>query len=99
MWKKITVFEWDEGNRDKNKKHKVEWHESEEVFFNQPLLIALNPRHSQQEVRFQALGKTNFGRLLFISFTVRRHKVRIISARDQSRKERSIYEKASQKAT
>lgn len=88
------AFEWDEGNRDKNLlKHNVTNQEAEEIFSNTPLWISEDVRHSKIERRFQALGKTNQSRLLFLSFTVRNNKVRIISARDMSKREGVVYEK------
>ena len=87
-FKKIEAFEWDEGNKDKNwDKHRVSNAECEEVFFNLPLLMQHDAGHSQQEMRYFALGQTHGGRLLFLSFTVRQNKIRIISARPMSRKE------------
>lgn len=87
-------FEWDKGNIDKNlKKHKVNSKEAEEVFNNKPFLVSEDVKHSQKERRFQALGKTGKGRRLFISFTARKDKVRIISARNMSKKEEVKYEK------
>lgn len=89
----ITGFDWDEGNRDKNWiRHRVSNGECEEVFFNQPLLILPDVRHSQTELRYYALGQTNSGRNLFVVFTLRDSLIRVISARDMSRKEREIYE-------
>ena len=64
------------------------------MFFNDPLLLLEDAKHSQREVRFHALGKTDEGRLLHITFTLR-HKntlIRVISARDMHKKERVIYE-------
>lgn len=88
------AFEWDEGNIDKNLvKHNVTNQESEEVFSNKPLLVNEDREHSKYELRFEALGKTNKSRLLFVSFTIRNKKVRTISARDMSSKERREYEK------
>lgn len=87
------VFKWDKGNIDKNlAKHGVTNREAEEVFGNRPLFINKDLRHSEREVRFQALGKTDESRLLFITFTVRNTTVRIISARDMNKKERRVYE-------
>ncbi|MBU1256574.1 BrnT family toxin, partial [Patescibacteria group bacterium] len=68
--------------------------ECEEIFFNKPLINNLDEKHSQYEKRFRSLGKTNINRRLLISYTIRNQKVRIISARDQNKKERRIYEKA-----
>jgi len=95
-WTKITGFDWDEGNTRKNEKHSVSMAEAEQVFFNAPLLVLDDFRHSSQEPRFHALGKTDDTRLLHIAFTVRHkgEKIRVISARDMHRKERVIYEKA-----
>ncbi len=95
-WTKITGFNWDDGNSRKNEKHGVSMAESEQVFFNAPLLTLEDSEHSYQEPRFHALGKTDDGRQLHITFTIRHHreKIRIISARDMHRKERAVYEKA-----
>ena len=87
-------FEWDKGNSDKNlKKHQVTNQEAEEIFFNEPLIIAEDQKHSAQESRFQSLGRTNKDRKLFLSFTIRFNKIRIISIRDMNKKEKKIYEK------
>lgn len=93
---KITGFNWDEGNTRKNEKHGVSMAEAEQIFFNAPLLLLEDVKHSDREQRFHALGKTDAGRLLHISFTLRHagEKIRVISARDMHRKERAIYEKA-----
>jgi len=93
---KITSFEWDEGNTRKNEKHGVSMAEAEQVFFNTPLLVLEDIKHSRQELRFHALGKTDNVRLLHITFTLRHveEKIRVISARDMHRRERAIYEKA-----
>ena len=87
-------FEWDKGNLDKNwNKHKVGYKEAEEVFTDEGLITYEDIKHSQKEVRLVALGKTNNGRKLYIVFTIRNKKVRIISARDQNLKERKLNEK------
>ncbi len=89
----LSGFDWDEGNRGKNWiKHKVDYRESEEIFFNKPLFIDEDVKHSSKEKRFEVLGQTNKGRRLFVTFTIRNNKIRIISARDQDNKERRKYE-------
>jgi uncharacterized DUF497 family protein len=89
----IDGFEWDEGNRDKNRlKHRVSAGECEEIFFNQPLIILDDEAHSHDEARYAAYGVTNEGRRLMVYFTVRETKYRVISARDMHRKERQFYE-------
>ena len=88
----INGFEWDKGNRSKNwDLHRVEWWEAEEVFFGYPLLISPDPRHSSSENRFYALERTHVDRFLFVVFTIRNNRIRLISVRDMSKKERRIY--------
>ena len=53
---KITAFDWDEGNARKNDKHGVSIAEAEQVFFNEPLLVIVDTKHSEGEGRFHALG-------------------------------------------
>ena len=91
----ITGFDWDEGNARKNEKHNVSMAEAEQVFFNEPLLVLENSKHSKKEPRFHALGKSDEKRQLHITFTLRQagEKIRVISARDMHKKERAIYEK------
>ena len=85
-------FEWDSGNLEKSRlKHGVSPYESEEVFFNQPLVVADDDDHFDDEPRYFTLGQTNQGRLLFVVFTVRHSLIRVISARDMTRKEREVY--------
>ncbi len=93
-WQQVSGFEWDEGNARKNTiKHDVSQAEAEQMFFNEPLLIVQDTAHSLAESRLHALGKTDTGRLLHVTFTLRQHitKIRIISARNMSRKERYYY--------
>lgn len=86
-------FEWDEGNIKKNReRHRVSHIECEEIFYNSPIIVKKDEPHSESEDRYFILGKTDTDRLLFIVFTVRGKKIRIILARDMSRKERRIYE-------
>jgi uncharacterized protein len=94
---KVVGFEWNEGNAGKNENHNVSMAEAEQAFFNAPLLVLPDAKHSETEPRFHALGKTNEGRKLHITFTLRgaEPRVRVISARDMHRKERVIYEQAS----
>jgi hypothetical protein len=88
-------FEWDEGNLLKNwEKHGVSPGECEQVFFNRPLIAGYDEKHSQREDRFFALGHTDSGRLLFIVFTIRNDLIRVISARNMSRKERKVYKES-----
>ncbi len=90
-----TGFQWDEGNADKNwTLHQVTQAEAEQVFFNRPILVASDLRHSMEEARYASLGRTDAGRRLAIVFTLRDTLVRVISARDMSRSERRIHAQA-----
>lgn len=89
------AFQWDEGNIDKNlEKHNVTVQEAEEVFLSEPFIITDDTKHSNAaEQRFYGLGHTKTDRKLFVVFTIRDKKIRVISTRDMKRKERSIYER------
>lgn len=85
-------FDWSGGNAEKNwDGHGVTPLEAEQVFFNTPLLAGVDLAHSQKESRFYALGQTDEGRELFVAFTMRGRRLRVVSARDMSRKERRAY--------
>lgn len=92
---KFHDFEWDKGNILKSKlKHSVSTDEAEESFYDEDLLVLgkqVSPRTT--ESRFGILGKTLTGKILFVSFTMRDAKIRIISARSANKTERKIYEK------
>ncbi len=89
---RCTGFQCDEGNAEKNwEKHRVTRFECEQLFFNLPFLVFKDEAHSQVEGRYYALGQTNRNRELFIVFTVRDARIRVISARDMSRRERRYY--------
>lgn len=95
-WTRIRGFDWDDGNARKNAdKHEVGQSEAEQVFFNAPLLVLADKKHSEGEFRYHALGHTDDGRRLHITFTLRDGDslLRVISARDMSRKERDAYGK------
>ncbi len=91
--KKAFEFEWDEGNIGKNRKHKIEDKEAEEAFFDEGKVIFNDKIHStNSEERFILLGKTKKDKLLYIVFTERGEKLRIISARNINKKEVHLYE-------
>jgi uncharacterized DUF497 family protein len=95
-WARVVGFDWDAGNERKSAdKHRVIQAEAEQAFFNQPLLVLEDDRHSLVETRFHALGRTYDNRRLQIVFTLRREAtlIRVISARDMSARERAVYEK------
>lgn len=91
-------FQWDRGNSDKNLlKHNVQNWECEQIFFNKPLFVLEDQRHSIAGKRWARFGKTNAGRLLVVIFTKRGNLLRIISARDMNSKERKFYEENEKK--
>lgn len=85
-------FDWDKGNIGKNLRHKILDKETEEVFFDEQKKTFKDKLHSGKEERFRVVGKTKKGKLLFIVFTVRKGKIRIISARTINKKEVYLYE-------
>lgn len=93
-WTEIVGFEWDAGNARKSEdKHGVRTDEAESIFSNQPLLVVADPPHSSpREQRWRALGRTHDGRLLQVVFTIRARRLRVISGRPMSRRERRIHE-------
>ncbi len=93
----LDGFDWDAANLAKNwEKHHVTPWECEQVFFNLPLVVAEDSAHSLTEARYYVLGQTDRGRKLFQVFTIRNKKVRVISARDMSVKERRMYDAQAQ---
>ena len=96
---RIEGFDWDQGNIEKNwERHKVSFIECEEVFFNRPLVLLEDAGHSKSEGRYYTLGRTNDDRHLFIVFTIRNNRIRVISARDMNRRERRVYGEEIEKA-
>jgi len=89
---KCIGFLWDDHNARKNwDKHKVSQSECEQVFFNLPLLAGDDKKHSIKELRYYLLGRTDERRYLFVVFTLRADRIRVISARDMNRKEKKEY--------
>jgi len=92
IFEQFSGFQWDKGNIDKNLiKHNVENWECEQVFFNRPLLVLEDPKHSVSEERWAVFGKTDTDRFLVVIFTKRNDLIRIISARDMNNRERKFY--------
>jgi uncharacterized DUF497 family protein len=91
---RLSGLDWDDANWRKSEiKHGVAVAEAEEALLNDPT-CQIDTLHSDREQRYVALGRTNGGRRLFVSFTVRRGRARVISARPMSRRERMLYEQA-----
>ena len=75
-------------------KHGISLKEAEEVFVSEELFVLPDKKHSKNEKRHVALGKTQERKNLFVVFTLKGKKIRIISARKMHRKEVLKYEKA-----
>ncbi len=86
----IIIFDWNQGNLEHIKKHDVVYEECEDVFFNDPVYFT-DEKHSEKEERILAYGITSENRLLTVVFTIRDDKIRVVSARDQNKKEREVY--------
>lgn len=85
-------FDWDEANESKNwEKHRVSDGEAEEIFFNDPLVAGADQAHSKKERRYFALGQTDARRPLFVVFTIRKQLIRVISAREMTKREMRWY--------
>jgi uncharacterized protein len=96
----LEGFDWDESNLARNwEKHRVTPWECEQTFFNVPLVVADDLAHSAVEPRYYVLGQTDAGRRLFIVFTIRKRRIRMVSARDMSPKEQRVYHEQTQKKT
>jgi uncharacterized protein len=86
-------FEWDDDKAASNeRKHGVPFTEAMTVFADPLSLTGFDPGHSDDEDRFITMGTSEAGRLLIVSHTDRGDKVRLISAREASRRERRDYE-------
>ena len=89
-------FEWDREKAKKNqRKHRVSFEEASTVFADAFSSTIHDPLHSEEEERYVILGHSNRGRLLAVVFTDREDRIRIISARAATRKERKDYEEGS----
>ena len=92
IFEQLSGFQWDRGNTDKNLiTHNVENWKCEQLFFNRPLLVLDDSKHSAFEKRWAAFGKTDTERFLVVIFTRRKNLIRIISARDMNKRERKFY--------
>ena len=86
-------YEWDsEKDSHNQKKHGVAFQEAKTVFDDALFLAYEDPDHSVGESRLLILGQSDRGRLLVVAYTDRRKKVRLISAREATRRERKTYE-------
>ena len=91
---RIIEFDWDQWNVQKNEiKHGVSRLEAESAFYNPGYKMFEDIRHStSREARYLLYGRSLENRVLMVGFTVRGARVRVITSRPASRKERRIYE-------
>jgi len=89
----ILEFEWDARKALENlKNHRISFEEAKTVF-NDPLLLNFpDLEHSEQEHRSINIGASSHARILLVVFTDRKGKIRLISSRKATAKERKIYE-------
>lgn len=89
------VFDWDQWNIQKNEiKHGVSALEAESMFYDKDFIVYKDIEHSSaEEQRFISYGMSIQKRVLMCAFTIRNKKIRIISCRAASKKEREIYGK------
>ena len=86
-------FEWEDDKAESNlRKHGVSFPEAQTVFADPLALTGYDPDHSHEEDRYITMWTSLEGRLLVVSHTDREDRVRIISAREASRRERRDYE-------
>ena len=98
--KEPLSFDWDDGNINKNfERHHITTNMAEEPFKDKSLLTFPDPSHSAKEDRYNLIGQTHDKDLLFITYTIRKTKIRIISARVADKKERKFYENQKTKKT
>ena len=84
------VFEWDdEKNQINKRKHKISFETAANVFFDEDRIEQLDEFHSDEEERWQVIGMVD--EILFVIYTERDDRTRIISARRADKKERRIY--------
>jgi uncharacterized DUF497 family protein len=98
LFKDIDGFEWDKWNKEKSwLKHNIIYKEAEEVFDDDYAYTSEDIKHSQIEKRYQVLGVSKINNKLVIVFTIRKTKIRIISARVMNKNEKIKYENEKQK--
>lgn len=99
-YNELREFEWDEGNIHKSyKKHGISIKEAEEIFIDEFVVDYKDDKHSELEDRYVIIGQTSKLKILFIVYTIRKNKIRIISVRLADKKERRLYEKVKENST
>ncbi len=88
----VLLFEWDEANRAHIARHDVTPKEAEEVILGRPLDVELQTDENDcEEERLLQLGETAKGRVLQVVTTWRRGRVRVVSAWDAPKQDKSYY--------
>ena len=98
---RVNGFDWDEGNREKCQKHGLSQKEIEYFFQQKEVYVTPDPKHSDEEERFLAIGPSKKHKPMFVVFTLREVNgetlIRPISARYMHEKEAKRYEEESAK--
>jgi uncharacterized DUF497 family protein len=88
------VFEWDSRkDRANRKKHGVSFSEAMTIFGDRTELMIADPEHSDDEERLISIGLSHKNRLLIVVYTEQGDRIRLISARRVTRREKTQYEK------
>lgn len=96
MPKDSLKFEWDPKKATANlRKHAVSFEEAASVFNDLLATVYEDPDHSVREKRYLTIGTSSRGRLLHIAFADRGERIRIVTARKVTGRERKLYEEES----
>ena len=89
----LVGFDWNDANVYKNEeKHGLNYKKIEEIFFNEPLIVVEDFLHSEDECRCVAFGRDDNNSKIMAVFAVRASHIRVISAREMTKKEKKFYE-------
>lgn len=87
------IYEWDPEKAKANlRTHRVSFEEASTVFLDPLAVTYPDPDHSEEEKREITIGHSGRQRVVFVSHIQRRDRIRIISARKATRRERKQHE-------
>lgn len=92
LWIQAPIFDWDRGNKGKNKKHHIDDDEIESIFYGETLFVGKIIEPMADEDRWLILGKSALDRIMALIATRRELKLRVISCRRARKNERGLYE-------
>lgn len=92
----LLEFEWDRKKAARNlRRHQVSFAEAARVFSDALAFTYFDSAHSQSEQRYITIGMSDLRRLLVVAHVTRDERIRIVSARKATRRERKEYEETS----